>query len=185
MIEKLLPKCSNILIGGAMGYAFLTARGINIGEPTETDVAIARRLMNEAERLGARIILPQDVMLTGDSSCDVQDTPSGSTGKDIGEKTYGKFFDVIRYSRHVLWNGPVGVFEEPPFDIGSRAVAYAMALNQEGFTVVGGGDTAAAVSEFGVSRLVKHVSTGGGAALALVENGTLPGLEAIANSPSF
>ena len=181
MIEKLLDKSKTIMIGGAMCFTFLKARGFNVGRSKTEDSYIdyAQKLMLGAGERGIEIILPRDIVLEDGSTCDVAAIPPEATGLDIGESTYWGFVDAIRCSKNIFWNGPMGMFERPPFDIGSRAVASAMAISHSAFTVVGGGDSAAAVKQFGMAQLMTHVSTGGGAALKLLERGTLPGLEVL------
>jgi phosphoglycerate kinase len=181
MIEKLLDKAKTIIIGGAMCFTFLKACGHDVGKSkVELDyLEYAKQLITNANGRGIEVVLPLDVVLEDGSACDGARIPPDGIGLDIGEQSCWDFMDAIRRSTHVFWNGPMGMFERPPFDIGSRAVASAMAISHSAFTVVGGGDSAAAVKQFGMAQLMTHVSTGGGAALKLLERGTLPGLEVL------
>jgi phosphoglycerate kinase len=181
MIEQLLDKTRTILVGGAMCYTFLAAQGYSVGKclvDTE-NLEYVRGLIRKADARGIRIVLPTDIRLTNGTVCDVSAIPSDGEGLDIGERTYWSFMREIEYSDIVFWNGTMGVSEIPMFELGTMAVAYAIALNRDAFTVVGGGDTAAAVKRLGIIYLIDHVSTGGGASLKLIEKGTLVGLEAL------
>ncbi len=174
VIKNLLQKCDNILIGGAMAYTFYLAQGGQVGnslvEPDKTD--LARELLQEGRD---RLVLPVDVHC-GDAfrpDCNKQIVPAGQIpdgfeGLDIGPKTAELFSGIVARAKTVVWNGPMGVFEMPPFDAGTRAVAEAIAAS--GCTsIIGGGDSAAAIEQFGLADKVTHVSTGGGASLAMLE----------------
>jgi phosphoglycerate kinase len=189
VIEALLGVVDVLCVGGGMCFTFLKARGHAVGSSLlEPDmVGTCRRLL---ERHGDAIRLPEDLTALGDGGTLFEpaaggtvrqvgvDVPDGWMGVDIGPGTAAAFGDVIAGAGTVLWNGPMGVFEDPRFEAGTRAVAEAMA-GCRGFTVVGGGDSAAAASQFGVADRMDHVSTGGGASLELIERGDLPGLEAL------
>ncbi len=186
-IEALLGIVDSIVVGGGMAFTFLASQGRNIGDSlVEPDMieTCARILAS-----GATVHLPEDVtalaggeLFNPDAGGEVRQAgvnlASGWMGVDIGPYSASLFTDVILEAGTVLWNGPMGAFEDPRFAAGTRAIAEAMA-ETKAFTVVGGGDSAAAVKEFGVDDAVDHVSTGGGASLELIEKGDLPGLEAL------
>jgi phosphoglycerate kinase len=194
VITALLDVCDTLVIGGGMCFTFLAAQGSSIGnslfEPDQVDVC--KQLLAEH---GDRIRIPHD--LTGlDPGGEIgnpaaggevrqfgTNLPDGWMGLDIGPGTAAEFSDIVRDARTVFWNGPMGVFEDPRFEAGTRTVAEAVA-ECRGFTVVGGGDSAAAAKQFGLDRDIDHVSTGGGASLELLEQGDLPGLEALRNAPN-
>lgn len=188
VIDALLGKADQLLVGGAMCFTFLAARGHRIGASLfeEDQVDNCRRLLESG-----RIVIPHDLTVLspggkfggGDErSGEVRqvgaDVPDGWIGLDIGPGTAAEFTDVITEARTVLWNGPMGVFEDPRFAAGTRTVAEAVATSSA-FSVVGGGDSAAAVAEFGLADQIDHVSTGGGASLEFIEQGDLPGLAAL------
>jgi phosphoglycerate kinase len=189
VIEALLEVADELLIGGGMCFTFLAARGNGVGASLleEDMVATCRALLDEH---GDRLVLPTDITVLGpggklmdpEAGGDVRQVgttvPEGWMGVDIGPGTAADFGDRIAEARTVFWNGPMGVFEDPRFAAGTRAVAQAVA-DTAGFTVVGGGDSAAALAQFGLDDEVDHVSTGGGAALELLEHGDLPGLAAL------
>ncbi len=182
VIEALLDHCDTILVGGAMAFTFHAAQGLAIGDSlVEPDfVERCRALLATGH-----ILVPTDVVIAQAMEPDASTRhvgaggiPDGWKGLDIGPETAGTFSDVIADARMVLWNGPMGVFEMAPFAMGTRTVAEAIA-ECGGFTVVGGGDSAAAVAAFGLANRIDHVSTGGGASLELIEQGDLPGLKAL------
>jgi phosphoglycerate kinase len=184
VIEALLAIVDSIVIGGGMCFTFLAAQGHPIGdsicEPDMFDTC--RRLLGA----GKPIHLPDDIVgLTADGEYATYgaNLPDGAKGLDIGPGSAARFSDVVMEARTVFWNGPMGVFEDPRFAAGTRAVAQAVA-DTKAFTVVGGGDSAAALAQFGLDDEVDHVSTGGGASLELLELGDLPGLEALRNAPN-
>ncbi|HET7690663.1 MAG TPA: phosphoglycerate kinase [Nocardioidaceae bacterium] len=185
VIDALLGVVDRLVIGGGMCFTFLAAQGHEIGDSLcELDqIDTCRALL---ERAGDRIVLPEDIRVL-DPSDQVRDVgvdlPAGSKGLDIGPYSGGIFSDVIAEARTVFWNGPMGVFEDPRFEAGTRTVAMAVA-ECSGFTVVGGGDSAAAAKQFGLDKEIDHVSTGGGASLELLEQGDLPGLEALRKAPN-
>jgi phosphoglycerate kinase len=180
VIEALLDTVDALAIGGAMCFTFLAARGRPIGdslfEPDQVDTC--RNLLAKATK---PIHLPADIVgldARGEVAMFGARLPDGAKGLDIGPGTAAEFGDVVMDARTVFWNGPMGVFEDDRFAAGTRTVAQAVA-DTKAFTVVGGGDSAAALAEFGLDDRVDHVSTGGGASLELLELGDLPGLEAL------
>ncbi|MGE5577857.1 MAG: phosphoglycerate kinase [Syntrophothermus sp.] len=187
VIENLLGKVNVLIIGGAMAYTFLKARGYEIGNSIldEENVDFARRMIDEAPKKGVKLLLPIDVVVADEFKEDarqqivaVDKIPAGWQGMDIGPKTWEAFADEIRRARTVVWNGPMGVFEMPPFAVGTKAVAEAMAECQ-GTTIIGGGDSAAAVELLGYADKMTHISTGGGASLEFLEGKELPGVAAL------
>ena len=188
VVEALLEVVDELVIGGAMCFTFLAAQGHPIGdslwEPDQIDTC--RRLLADSAAGGKTIHLPEDLVgvdAAGNLSTFGVNLPEGAKGLDIGPGTAAAFSDVIVEARTVFWNGPMGMFEDPRFEAGTRTVAQAMA-DTKAFTVVGGGDSAAALAQFGLDDDVDHVSTGGGASLELLEFGDLPGLEALRGAPN-
>ena len=184
VVEALLEVVDALVIGGAMCFTFLAAQGNPIGdslfEPDQVDTC--RRLLG----LGKTIHLPEDIVgvdANGDYATFGTRLPDGAKGFDIGPGSAAAFSDVIMEARTVFWNGPMGMFEDERFAAGTRTVAQAMA-DTKAFTVVGGGDSAAALAQFGLDDDVDHVSTGGGASLELLELGDLPGLAALREAPN-
>lgn len=188
VIEALLGIVDSIIVGGGMAFTFLKAKGHDVGDSLlEEDMVETCAQLLES---GATIHLPQDITALGaggklfdpEAGGEVRqagvDLSSGWMGVDVGPYSASIFTDVIMEAGTVLWNGPMGVFEDPRFEAGTRAIADAMAETRA-FTVVGGGDSAAAAKQFGVDGSVDHVSTGGGASLELIEQGDLPGLAAL------
>jgi phosphoglycerate kinase len=180
IISALLDNVDALAIGGAMCFTFLAAQGNTIGdslfEPDQLDTC--KRILDVASK---PIHLPSDIVgLDRNGTVQTFGTrlPDGAKGLDIGPGTAAEFGDVVMDARTVFWNGPMGMFEDGRFAAGTRAVAQAMA-DTKAFTVVGGGDSAAALAEFGLADDVDHVSTGGGASMELLELGDLPGLEAL------
>jgi phosphoglycerate kinase len=181
VIERLLDVVDRLLIGGAMCFTFFAAQGLEIGkslfEPDRVDTV--KRLMRSA---GDKLMIPSDVVVAADPGDAAGATETGAgaiprdkAGYDIGPGTCRAYVDAIRAAKTVFWNGPMGIFEKPPFDKGTRAVAAAIAKGAA-YSVVGGGDSALALERFGYAGEVGHVSTGGGASLELLEGRTLPGL---------
>jgi phosphoglycerate kinase len=171
-----------------MCFTFLAARGNSIGdslwEPDQVDTC--RRLLEASASGGKTIHLPEDLVgldAAGNVATFGVRLPDGAKGLDIGPGTAAAFSDVIMEARTVFWNGPMGMFEDERFAAGTRTVAQAMA-DTKAFTVVGGGDSAAALAQFGLDHDIDHVSTGGGASLELLEFGDLPGLEALRGAPN-
>ncbi|MGA9279098.1 phosphoglycerate kinase [Ilumatobacter sp.] len=188
VIEALLETVDSIIIGGAMCFTFFAAQGKPIGnslfEPDMVDTCAD--LLAKAESMGKTIHLPDDITGTDAAGNFAQfgsRLGEGSIGYDIGPGSAAAFTDVIMDARMVFWNGPMGMFEDERFASGTRTVAQAMA-ETKAFTVVGGGDSAAALAQFRLDDEVDHVSTGGGASLELLENGDLPGLVALRPSAS-
>ncbi len=185
-IDNLLDKLDTILIGGAMAYTFLKARGIDVGASRVEDdrLETASALMAKAEAEGKKVMLPSDHIVARDVNgrdaqlCRGPSIEAGWMGMDIGPETLKRYAKEIRSGRTVFWNGPMGVYENEDFAGGTRGVASAMAGNH-GLTVVGGGDSAAAMAAFGLTETVTHVSTGGGASLEFLEGRILPGLAAL------
>lgn len=187
VIESLIPKVDALLIGGAMAYSFLAAQEIPVGSSlVERDkLDLARRLLEMAERRGTQLLLPLDHICAkepkeGTETLEVKERaiPDGWMGLDIGPKTVALYREKIRAAKTVLWNGPMGFFEIPAFAHGTFAVAEELAQS-EGTTIVGGGDSAAAVEKAGLAEKMSHVSTGGGASLEFLEGKELPGVKAL------
>jgi phosphoglycerate kinase len=187
LIETLLPRVDRILVGGAMACTFFRALGLEVGASlVEADrVELARGLL---ERAGDKLVLPVGAVVARELAPGVETRqvprgaiPAGWAMYDVDEATIAAFADQVHRARTVLWNGPLGVFEVPPFDRGTRAMAeeLARATTRGVMTIVGGGDTAAAVAAAGLSDRMTHVSTGGGAALEFLEGRTLPGVDAL------
>ncbi len=188
VIKSLLPKVDGLLIGGAMAFTFIRALGGRVGKSLveEDKIALAGEILDEAERLGKRIVLPEDVVAASEIAPGVKtevaqafDIPEGRMGLDLGPQSQQAFSEALAPAKTVFWNGPMGVFEVPPFDAGTLAVARAVSAMQGAYTVVGGGDSVAAVRRLGLENAFTHVSTGGGASLEFLEKGTLPGVEAV------
>ncbi|WP_324717305.1 phosphoglycerate kinase [Carboxydochorda subterranea] len=184
VIRNLLTKVDRLLIGGGMAYTFLKAQGYGIGDSLldAEHVDLARELMEDARRRGVRLELPVDVVVAKEFKADspyqvvpASAIPDGWQGLDIGPETRKRFAEAVRDAGCVVWNGPLGVFEMPAFAEGSRAVARALA-DSHAVTIIGGGDTAAAVEQFGLADRMTHVSTGGGASLEFLEGRELPGV---------
>lgn len=183
IIRMLLGSADTILIGGAMAYTFLKAQGVAVGTSMVEDdrLDLAKELLQEAD---GRILLPTDHVVASEFKADSEPSvstdaiPDGKMGLDIGPKTIETYSDIIEGARTVVWNGPMGVFEFSPFAEGTRAIAQALvtATEKGAFTVVGGGDSVAAITEARLEDAVSHVSTGGGAMLELLEGKTLPGV---------
>ncbi|MGH2739372.1 MAG: phosphoglycerate kinase [Actinomycetota bacterium] len=184
VIDALLPRVDAILIGGAMAFTFLAAQGAATGESlVETGhLDAARETMNAAERRGVRLVLPEDVVVAEEPAALVRvetvrarSIPPGLKGLDVGPRTVEEFTRVLADARTVFWNGPMGVFEVEPFAEGTRGLARAVAA-ADAFTVVGGGDSVAAIRRLGFEGDVDHLSTGGGASLEFLEGKDLPGV---------
>jgi phosphoglycerate kinase len=184
VITALLDRCDALVIGGGMCFTFLQAMGHEVGDSLlEADHVQTCRTLLES---GKRILLPSDVVALGPGDAVRtfgRSIPAGWKGLDIGPGAAAEFGDEISEARTVFWNGPMGVFEDPRFAAGTQAVAQAVA-DCSGFTVVGGGDSAAALAKFGLDDEVGHVSTGGGASLEFLEQGDLPGLAALRGAPN-
>ena len=188
VVETLLGLCDTLAIGGAMANTFLAAQGKNMAKSRveEDKLALARTILSKAEARGVALLLPVDVVVasgldsTVGTTVSVDAVPEGTMALDIGPKTIELFGKAIERAKTVLWNGPMGLFETPAFAKGTMEIARIMSA-APGFTVVGGGDSAAAVKQAGenVARGFKHISTGGGASLELIEGKRLPGVEAL------
>jgi phosphoglycerate kinase len=187
VIDKMIEIADNILIGGGLVYTFLKAQGKEIGKSLvdETKLEAALGFIEKAKKLGKNFMLPVDFVVADrfapDASTRVvgpDEIPADWEGVDIGPKTAAAYADVIRASKMVVWNGPMGVFEMEPFAGGTRAVAQACA-ETSAYTIIGGGDSAAAVEKFGVADRMDHISTGGGASLEFMEGKVLPGVAAL------
>ena len=188
VIDNLLEKCDTLLIGGGMAFTFLKAKGYEIGASLLDDskVDYCKEMMAKAEKLGKQLLLPVDAVAT-DSFPDPIDAPidtvvvdadkipAGKMGMDIGPKTAAMYADAVKSAKTVLWNGPMGVFENPTLAAGTLAVAQALA-EADATTIIGGGDSAAAVNQMGLADKMSHISTGGGASLEYLEGKALPGV---------
>ena len=190
IIENLLERATDIIIGGGMAYTFMKARGGKIGSSLCEDdrLETAKDLLKKATEKGVSIHLPEDSVIAdkfdkdANTKVSMSDAiPDGWMGLDIGPKAQGVFAEVIRKSKTILWNGPMGVFEMEKFQAGTKAIADAVAESTENgaFSLVGGGDSVAAVNQFGYTEKVSYVSTGGGAMLEYFEGKVLPGIAAI------
>ncbi|MDR1136671.1 MAG: phosphoglycerate kinase [Clostridiales Family XIII bacterium] len=187
VIENLIGKVDALIIGGGMAYTFFKAMGYEIGLSIldEDSVGLANSLADAARAKGVEFILPVDVKaaLAFDNDaeagyCDADKIPADRMGLDIGPKSIELFTSVIKKAKTIIWNGPMGVFEKPNFAAGTLAVAQAMAAS-DAVTIIGGGDSAAAVEQFGLGEKMSHISTGGGASLEFLEGRTLPGIAVI------
>jgi phosphoglycerate kinase len=187
VIQSFLKVADTILIGGAMCFPFLAAQGHTVGDSlcAEDDVRLARQLIADAAGARGAIALPSDLVIATHFDAqatpevlDGVDVPDGRMGLDIGPRTADAYAQILLTAGTVFWNGPMGAFELEPFSTGTRKVAEAVAV-APGVTVVGGGDSAAALVQFGLEDKVTHLSTGGGAALELIEGKTLPGVEVL------
>ena len=194
VIANLLEKVDTLIIGGGMAYTFLVAKGYGVGTSLvdEEKVEYCKEMMAKAEAKGVKLLLPVDTVITAafpdpiDGPVDVQVVPSDSIpadmmGLDIGPKTRELFAEAVKASKTVVWNGPMGVFENPTLAAGTLAVAKAMA-EADATTVIGGGDSAAAVMQLGYADKMTHISTGGGASLEYLEGKELPGIAVIQNA---
>ncbi|MDR2295819.1 MAG: phosphoglycerate kinase [Clostridiales Family XIII bacterium] len=184
VIENLLNKVDSLLIGGGMAYTFFKARGYEIGKSIldEAHVEAAAALERAAKEKGVALLLPVDVKAAvafeNDAEagfCDADGIPADRMGLDIGPRTIAGFSEKLRGAGTVVWNGPMGVFEMPNFAEGTRAVAHALA-ESDAVSIIGGGDSAAAVERFGCAERMTHISTGGGASLEFLEGRVLPGI---------
>jgi len=189
VLKSLLPRCDAIIIGGGMSYTFLKAQGHSIGKSLleEDFVETAKNLLEQAESSGVDLLLPVDHVVASEFSEDAQpeeiegtDIPDGKIGMDVGPKTIDRARSSIAGARSLVWNGPMGVFEYENFSKGTLEIGKLVA-DCSGTTVVGGGDSIAAVNRFGLADRIDHVSTGGGASLEFLEGKTLPGIAALEN----
>ncbi|QAY67320.1 phosphoglycerate kinase [Paenibacillus protaetiae] len=187
VINKMIEIADNIIIGGGLSYTFFKAQGYEIGKSLVDNekLDLALSFIQKAKDLGKNFLIPVDIIVADDFSkdantkaVDVDGIPAEWEGIDIGPKTRELYADVIRKSKLVVWNGPMGVFEIEPFSHGTQAVARACA-ETAGYTVIGGGDSAAAAEKFGLADKMDHISTGGGASLEFMEGKALPGVVAL------
>ncbi len=190
VIKSLFQKVDNLIIGGGMAFTFFKAMGYEIGKSLleEEKIDLAKEILEKAERTKMSFLLPMDVVVANEFSndaefeiVDVENIPPGKMGLDIGPKSVELFKKVIMNSKTVVWNGPMGVFEFDNFAKGTFAIAEALAeaTGNGAITIIGGGDSAAAIKKAGLSNKVSHVSTGGGASLEFLEGKTLPGIAAL------
>lgn len=192
VISSLLEKCDTLIIGGGMAFTFLKAEGYEVGKSLldETKIDYCKDMLKKAKDLGKELLLPVDTIIADsfpdpiDSKIDITDVdssqiPADKEGLDIGPKSRTMFADAIKKAKTVVWNGPMGVFENPELAEGTLEIARAMA-EADAITVVGGGDSVSAVKSLGFADKMSLVSTGGGASLEFLEKGTLPGIEAVA-----
>ncbi len=190
VIENLLPKVDHLLIGGGMAYTFLAATGKKVGnsiqEPKRFE--LARQLLLKGKN---KIVLPEDSFAAPELVANITvqivpsgDIPNGLKGLDIGPQAVEKFLSILDQAKTVVWNGPMGVFETPPFDTGTKKIAQKLAeiTGRGAITVIGGGDSAAACAKFGLSDKMSHISTGGGASLEFLEGKILPGVAALSDA---
>lgn len=187
VITNLLEKVDSLLIGGGMAYTFIKAQGHEIGKSLleEDKLELAKDLMEKAKQKGVNLMLPVDTVVSSELKSgipyevvDIDKMPEDKIGVDIGPKTVEVYSNVIRGAMTVVWNGPMGVFEIPEFAKGTEAIAKAMS-ECKGTTIVGGGDSAAAVEQLGYADKVSHISTGGGASLEFLEGKVLPGIDVL------
>ena len=190
VISNLLEKCDTLIIGGGMAYTFLKAQGMEVGNSLVDDEKIdyCKEMMDKAAKLGKKLLLPVDTTIAKSfpdpidgpveiSYVDVDKIPADMEGLDIGPKTAQLYADAVKSAKTVVWNGPMGVFENPTLAAGTVAVAKALA-ETEATTIIGGGDSAAAVNQLGFGDKMTHISTGGGASLEFLEGKVLPGVAA-------
>ena len=190
VINNLLEKCDTLIIGGGMAYTFAKAKGYEIGKSLvdETKVDYCADMIKKAEELGKSLLLPVDAVITSEfpnpidaeidvEVVDIDKIPADKMGMDIGPKTIELFSNAIKTAKTVVWNGPMGVFENPILSKGTKSVAQAMA-DTDATTIIGGGDSAAAANQMGFHDKMSHISTGGGASLEFLEGKVLPGVAA-------
>ncbi|MBE3568917.1 MAG: phosphoglycerate kinase [Bacillales bacterium] len=188
VIDNLLDKVDHLIIGGGLAYTFVKAKGYEVGKSLleEDKIELAKDFMKKAEEKGVHFYMPIDVVVADDFSetantkvVSIEEIPSGWEALDIGPETRKKYREVILNSKLVIWNGPMGVFEMDTFAEGTKAVAQALADAENTYTIIGGGDSAAAVEKFHLADHMDHVSTGGGASLEFMEGKQLPGVVAL------
>ena len=188
VIDALMDTCDTLIIGGGMCFTFLLAQGKQVGTSLKEEdwVERAAAMIEKAEARGVKLLLPVDVVVADRFAEDaetltvsVDDIPGDMMGLDIGPETAKLYADAVAEAQTVFWNGPMGVFEMQPFEAGTKAVADAVAANADADTVIGGGDSVAAVNKFGLSNKMTFISTGGGASMELVQGEALPGVEAL------
>jgi len=188
VIENLLNIADNLIIGGGMSYTFLKAMGKNIGTSLleEDKIELAKALLEKSKEKNVKLYLPIDIVVAREFKNDtdfytvsIDNIPDDYMGLDMGEKSIKIFSDVIKNSRTVIWNGPVGVFEMDNFAKGTNSIAYAISESPNLISIIGGGDSAAAVEKVGLADKITHISTGGGASLEFLEGKILPGIDAV------
>ena len=188
VIDALMDTCDTLIIGGGMCFTFLLAQGKQVGTSLKEDdwVERAAAMIEKAEARGVKLLLPVDVVVADRFAEDVEtltvsvdDIPGDMMGLDIGPETAKLYADAVAEAQTVFWNGPMGVFEMQPFEAGTKAVAEAVAANVDADTVIGGGDSVAAVNKFDLADKMTFISTGGGASMELVQGEALPGVEAL------
>ena len=187
VIKSLLNKCDSLIIGGGMAYTFRVALGFKVGNSLleEDKIELAKGLLEEAKEKGVKLLLPVDNVIADNFANDANskivegDIPDGWEGLDIGPKTIELFSAEIAKAKTVVWNGPMGVFEFENFAKGTKAIATALANNKEATSIIGGGDSAAAVIQMGFADKMSHISTGGGASLEFLEGKVLPGIDCL------
>ena len=190
VISNLLEKCDTLIIGGGMAYTFLKAKGYEIGKSLVdySKIDYCKEMMEKAEKLGKKLLLPVDTVMIEDfpnqidapvdtTVCAADQMDASKEGCDIGPKTVELYSDAVKTAKTVVWNGPMGVFENPTLAAGTKAVAAALA-ETDAITIIGGGDSAAAVNQLGYGDKMSHISTGGGASLEFLEGKELPGVAA-------
>lgn len=189
VIDNLLNKCDTLIIGGGMSYTFAKAQGYEVGTSLVDDEKLdyCRQMLDKAKTMGKKLLLPVDAVIASSfpnpidakievSECDIHTIPADKMGLDIGSKSRELFANEVKNAKTVIWNGPMGVFENPILANGTIAVAKAMAEADGATTIIGGGDSAAAVAQLGFADKMSHISTGGGASLELFEGKVLPGI---------
>ncbi len=188
VIETLLDKCDKLLIGGGMIFTFYKARGLSVGKSLveEDKLELAKSLEAKAKEQGVELLLPTDVVVADNFAPDansqtvsIDNIPDGWMGLDIGPDSIKVFQEALADCNAVIWNGPMGVFEFDKFAAGTEAIAHTLAGKSDAVTIIGGGDSVAAVEKVGVAEKMSHISTGGGASLELLEGKTLPGIVAL------
>ncbi|MCL2939220.1 MAG: phosphoglycerate kinase [Trichodesmium sp. St15_bin1_1] len=188
VIEALLDKCDKLLLGGGMIFTFYKARGLSVGKSlVENDkIELAKSLEAKAKEKGVTMLLPTDVVIAdkfdpeaNTQTVSIEAIPDGWMGLDIGPKSAKVFQDALADCKTVIWNGPMGVFEMEKFAKGTEAIAHTLADKQDSITIIGGGDSVAAVEKLGLGEKMSHISTGGGASLELLEGKNLPGIVAL------
>lgn len=188
VIEALLDKCDKLLLGGGMIFTFYKARGLSVGKSlVENDkIELAKSLEAKAKEKGVTMLLPTDVVIAdkfdpeaNTQTVSIEAIPDGWMGLDIGPKSAKVFQDALADCKTVIWNGPMGVFEMDKFAKGTEAIAHTLADKQDSITIIGGGDSVAAVEKLGLGEKMSHISTGGGASLELLEGKNLPGIVAL------
>ena len=191
VINNLLEKCDTLIIGGGMAFTFLKAKGYEVGKSLvdDTKVDYCKEMMEKAQKLGKTLLLPVDTVVADAfpnpiddanikvETCASSAIPADKEGLDIGEKTRELYAEAVKNAKTVVWNGPMGVFENPVLAEGTKAVAKALAQT-DATTIIGGGDSAAAVNQLGYASKMSHISTGGGASLEFLEGKALPGVVA-------